>query len=190
MDDEKLEQFKTAENLETAITNLIKEHREAKNKKSTASSLGVMFRVVIPPNTPTIYEEGHQGKDKEENLYKLVNGVRICDYKFEKSTNFENVLADPTCGLSFSRSFSHLKGTQKMLARHANGYKKPGPANVSWWILSKYPMPDGLAFVKDPKNNSHYFLAVTKDMHIDVLVGKLKRIAYHMTIMKDGMTKV
>lgn len=180
-----LEQFKTAEDLEKVIKDLIKEHREARKTK-----LGVMFRVVIPPNSPTIYKEGHQGKDSEGNLYKLVEGVRVCDFKFEKSTNLEYVLPDRTCGLSFSRTFSHLKGTQKMLARHANGYKKPGPANVSWWILSEFPVPGGLEFVPDPKDNSHYFLAVTERMHITVLVGKLKRIAYHMTIMKDNMTKV
>jgi hypothetical protein len=180
-----LELFKTAHDLEKVIKDLINEHREAKKNR-----LGVMFRVVIPPNSPTIYEEGYQGKDKEGNLYKLVQGVRICDYKFEKSTNLEYVLSDRTCGLSFSRTFSHLKGTQKMLARHANGYNKPGPANVSWWILSKCDMPSGLEFIPDPKDNSHYFLAVTERMHITVLVGKLQRIAYHMSVMKDQMTKV
>jgi len=78
-----------------------------------------------------------------------------------------------------------------MLARHAKGYNKPGPANVSWWILSKCDMPSGLKFVQDPKDKAHYFLAVTERMHIDVLVRKLKLklIAYHMTTMKDGMTK-
>jgi len=115
--------------------------------------------------------------------------VRVCDYKFEKSTDLEYVLPDRTCGLSFSRTFSHLKGTQKMLARHAKGYKKPGPANVSWWILSKCDMPKGLEFVPDPKDNSHYFLAVTERMHIDILLGKLKRISFHMNVMIDNMTQ-
>jgi len=183
--DGSLELFKTAHDLEVVIKNLIHEHRDAKKSK-----LGIMFRVVIPPNSPTVYEEGCQGKDKEGNLYKLVNGVRVCDYKFEKSTNLEYVMPDLTCGLSFSRTFSHLKSTQKMLARHAKGYKQPGPANISWWILSKCDMPESLEFVKDPKDNSHYFLAVTKRMHINELVGKLKRIAYHMSIMKDGMVRV
>ncbi len=54
-----LELFKTAHDLEKVIKYLINEHREAKKNR-----LGVMFRVVIPPNSPTIYEEGYQGKDK------------------------------------------------------------------------------------------------------------------------------
>ena len=182
---EPLEQFKTAQDLGDVISKLLKEHREAKRTK-----LGVMFRVVIPPNSATIYEEGHQGRDRGGSLYKLVRGIRVCDFKFEESTNLEYVLPDLSCGLSFSRTFSHLKSTQKMLARHAKGFNKPGPANVSWWILSKCDMPDGLAFVPDPKDTSHYFLAVTKRMHVRELVRKLTLIAYHMTTLRDGMTGV
>ena len=177
-DDEPLLQFKTAEDLKLAVDKLIATHRDAKNK-----NLGIMFRVVVPPNDATTYIEGHQGP------YKLIRGVRVCDYAFEESTGLEWVIPDPTRGLSFSKSYSHLKSTQKMLARHAHGYNKPGPANVSWWILSKCDIPPGLQFVQDPKDNSHYFLAVTERMHINVLVKKLKLIAYHMSIMKDGTAK-
>jgi len=176
-DDEILEQFKTIEDLKFVIDSLIKEHRDAKNSKK----LGVMFRVVIPPNEATTYKEGHQGG------YKLVEGVRVCDYEFETLTGLEYVIPDRTCGLSFSKSFSHLKNTRKMLSKHAKGYKKPGPANIAWWILSQCPIPQGLEFVKDPKNNNHYFLAVTERMHVKTLVTKLKFISFHMTIMKDCM---
>ena len=103
-----LEQFKTAQDLELAIKELITKHREAQN-----NSLGVMFRVQVPPNGITLYTEGHQGADSEGNLYKLVHGVRVCDYNFETSTNLNYVIPDRTCGLSFSRTYSHLKATQK-----------------------------------------------------------------------------
>ena len=179
-----LEQFKTAQDLEVAIKELIAQHRDAQNK-----SLGVMFRVQVPPNSLTLYKEGHQGADSDGNLYKLVHGVRVCDYNFETSTNLNYVIPDSTCGLSFSRTYSHLKATQKMLARHANGYQKPGPANVAWWILGDFAVPDGLEFVPDPKDNSHYVLAVTKRMHIRTLVGKLTLIAYRMHVLRDNMTR-
>jgi hypothetical protein len=138
-----------------------------------------MFRVVVPPNTPTSYQEGHQGP------YKLVEGVRVCDYKFETSTGLDYVLPDRASGLSFSKSFSHLKNTRKMLSRHAKGFNNPGPANMAWWILSECDIPSGLEFVKDPKNNSHYFLAATERMHISTLITKLKLVSYHMSVMKD-----
>ena len=139
-----------------------------------------MFRVVIPPNSETKYVEGHQGP------YDLVMGVRICDYDFEASSGLEWVLPDRTKGLSFSKTFSHLKNTRKMLAKHARGYNEPGPANVAWWILSKCDIPLGLEFIQDPKNKHHYFLAATEKMHIRTLVEKLELIACYMTTMKDA----
>lgn len=172
-----LEQFKTIEDLQYSIESLVKEHRVASNSQS----LGVMFRVVVPPNDATIYKEGFQGG------YRLVEGVRICDYKFETATGLQYVIPDSTCGLSFSKSYSHLKNTRKMLSRHARGYKTPGPAHVAWWILSEFPVPEGMEFVKDAKDNNHYFLAVTERMHVTTLVSKLKSVARHMTIMKDCM---
>jgi len=89
MDDneEILEQFKTAEDLKSAVDKLIKEHRDAKKGK-----LGVMFRVEVPPNASTTYVEGHQGP------YKLVKGVRVGDYAFEESTGLEWVIPDLTKG--------------------------------------------------------------------------------------------
>lgn len=139
-----------------------------------------MFRVVIPPNDATTYIEGTQGP------HKLVEGVRVCDYTFEKSTGLEWVIPDPTSGLSFSRSFSHLKSARKLLSKHAKGKNCPGPANMAWWILEGCDMPSGFAFVQDPRDKNHYFLAVTEKMHISILVRKLKFIAYRMSILKDG----
>lgn len=167
-----VEQFKTVGDLQEAINKLIAEHRTAKRK-----DLGVMFRVVVPPNGPTIYQEGNQGP------YQLIHGVRVGDYTFDST--LEWVLPDPTAGLSFSKSFSHLKSTWKMLRNHAKGKNNPGPANIASWILESRSIPDGMAFVKDPKNNNHYFLAVTHKMHVSKLVSNLKMISHAMTIMRD-----
>lgn len=175
--DGEIDQFKTVEDLRLAIEGLIAAHRDAAKKRP----LGVMFRVVVPPNEATTYVEGAQGP------YQLIQGVRVCDYTFEKNTGLQYVIPDPHSGLSFSKTFSHLNNTRKMLARHAKGYKKPGPANVAWWVLSKCDVPPGLQFVQDPKNKHHYFLAATERMHISELVSKLKLIACHMSIMKDCM---
>lgn len=167
-----VEQFKTVGDLQEAVNRLIAEHRIAKKQK-----LGVMFRVVVPPNSPTIYKDGSQGP------YELASGVRVADYTFDPT--LEWVLPDPTAGLSFSKTFSHLKGTWKMLRRNAKGKNIPGPANVASWILESRDIPAGMAFVKDPKDNSHYFLAVTEKMHISTLVFKLTMIGHAMSIMKD-----
>lgn len=167
-----VEQFRTVGDLQDAVTRLISEHRVAKQKK-----LGVMFRVVVPPNGPTIYQEGSQGP------YPLINGIRIADYTFDST--LEWVLPDPTAGLSFSKSFSHLKSTWKMLRRHALGRHKPGPANIASWILESRDIPDGLAFVKDSKDNNHYFLSVTEKMHVSTLVTKLKLVGHSMSVMRD-----
>lgn len=169
-----VEQFKTVEDLGLVINRLIQEHREAKKRK-----LGVMFRVVVPPNEPTLYQEGSQGP------YTLVSGVRVGDYTFEASSGYEWIVPDPNAGLSFSRTYSHLKSTWKMLRKHAKGANQAGPANVAWWVLENRDMPDGMEFVRDPKRKDHYFLAVTKRMHISTLITNLKFIGYKMTVIKD-----
>lgn len=90
-----VEQFKTVGDLQEAINRLIAEHRTAKRK-----DLGVMFQVVVPPNGPTIYQEGNQGP------YQLIHGVRVGDYTFDST--LEWVLPDPAAGLSFSQSHSAI----------------------------------------------------------------------------------
>ncbi|MGI9279209.1 MAG: hypothetical protein ACR2PX_06215 [Endozoicomonas sp.] len=170
-----IEHFRTVEDLTQKINELIDELRDKKN----SNELGVMFRVVIPPNEPTLYKEGSQGP------YQLVEGVRVCDYKFEKATGLEWVIPDPNAGLSFSKTGSHLKNTRKMLSRHAKGYNSPGPANVAWWILSNFPVPNGLEFKQDSKNKHHYFLAATQKTHVSKLVEKLRWISKRMNIMID-----
>lgn len=169
-----IEQFKTVADIEKVVSALIEEYRVNRKKP-----LGVMFRVAIPPNDATTYTEGTQGP------HKLVAGVRVCDYAFESSTNTEWVIPHPRMGLSFSKTLGHLKRTRKMLSRHAKGYKQPGPANIAWWILEDRDIPKDMAFVQDPDDKQHYFLTVTKRMHVMTLARNLKQIAYKMTIMKD-----
>lgn len=72
-----------------------------------------------------------------------------------------------------------------MLKKHAKGYKRSGPTDVAWWILEKCPIPDGMLFVKDPKQKNHYFLAVTERMHVDALVKKLRFISFRMNLARD-----
>ena len=165
-------QFKTVGELQEAIEKLIHEHRTAKGKK-----LGILFRVVVPPNPATTYAEGSQGP------YTLIHGVRVGDYTFDPS--LEWVLPDPAAGLSFSKSFSHLKNTWKLLKKHAGGKNVPAQANIASWILENRNIPNGMAFTQDPKNNNHYFLSVTEKMHISTLVTNLKLIAHTMSVMKD-----
>jgi len=169
-----VEQFKTVDDIRDVINTLIEEYRNAKKGK-----VGVLFRVKVPPNSSTLYKEGHQGN------FRLVQGVRVGDYTFDKNSNFEWVLEDREAGLSFSKTFSHLKGKQKMLSKHAMGYQKPGPADVAWWILESNELPDGMEFVRDPDDRSHYFLAVTRRMHISKLVENLKFISFRMNLAKD-----
>lgn len=165
-------QFKTVGELQEAIDKLIQEHRTAKGKK-----LGILFRVVVPPNPATTYVEGSQGP------YTLIQGVRVGDYTFDQT--LEWVLPDPAAGLSFSKSFSHLKNTWKMLKKYAGKNGSSGSANVASWILENRHLPRGMAFTQDPKNNNHYFLSVTEKMHVSTLVTNLKLVAHSMTIMKD-----
>jgi len=168
-------QFKTVEDLRAVISDLIIQHREAKRVK-----LGVMFRVVIPPNTATLYEEDHQGPG-----IVLVEGVRVGDYKFETSSALEWVIPCDQSGLSFSRTWSHLKDTRNMLKRFNKIDDIQQPTNVGWWILDDERVPKDMKFVLDKKKKNHYFLTVTKRMHISDLVSKLEWVAQRMSIIKD-----
>lgn len=166
-------QLKTLENLEEKINALIIEHR-----KRRGSQLGVVFRTVIEPNKPTLYEQGHHGKGA------LHQGVRECDYKI--STADPNwVLASNEHGLSFSATVDHAVGTMKFLG----GFQKKGTRiNCAYWILEdSESIPEGMAFVQDPDNPEHYLLAVTRDMKITDLISKLKWISQRMAVM-SGLT--
>ena len=164
-------QLKTLENLEQKITNLIREHQKFEN-----SHLGIVFRTVIDPNGPTLYEKGHHGKGN------INSGVRECDYKL--STADRNwVLASKEHGLSFSSTMRHATGTMNFLG----GFQKKGTKiRCAYWILEDSKViPEDMEFIQDPDNAEHYLLTITKDMPISELVKKLQWIANHMTVMND-----
>jgi hypothetical protein len=166
-------QLKTFENIGEKIRSLILEHR-----KRGGSHLGVVFRTVIEPNDPTLYQEGHHGKGG------INQGVRECDYKLSKADpNW--VLANKTHGLSFSASVDHALKITKFLG----GFQKKGTRlNCAYWILeNNNAIPEDMEFVQDPDDPDHYLLTITKDMKITDLVAKLTWINNRMTIMA-GLT--
>ena len=166
-----IHQLKTLENLEQKIDLLIQEPR-----KREGSHLGVVFRTVIEPNSPTLYEPGHHGKGG------IQQGVRECDYKLSPADpNW--VLASDEHGLSFSASMRHAVDTIKFLGKFQ---KKGTHVNCAYWILeNSESIPKDMAFVQDPDNPEHYLLTITKDMPISDLVRKLQWISQHMTVMND-----
>lgn len=164
-------QLKTLENLQQKIAQLIVQHRN-----HPGSHLGVVFRTVIDPNSPTIYQEGHHGKGG------IRRGIRECDYKLSKADpNW--VLASTEHGLSFSSTMKHAVGTMEFLG----GFQKKGTKiNCAYWILEDSKViPEDMEFVQDPDNPEHYLLTITKDMLISDLVKKLQWISDHMTVMND-----
>jgi hypothetical protein len=121
---------------------------------------------------PTLYTESLEGR------YRTVMGIRICDYRF--SPDLKWVLPDDQMGLSFSGTWQNLKGVYKMVSRG-----KGKPVDV-YWVISGADIPEGLAFVEDrnPKNKSHFFLAVTQQMTAVALVEKLKWVADRMSVIR------
>lgn len=164
-------QLKTLENIELKIQSLILEHR-----KRSGSHLGVVFRTVIDPNGPTLYEKGHHGKGG------INHGVRECDYKLSPSDpNW--VLASSEHGLSFSVTMRHAVNTINFLGQFQ---KKGTKVNCAYWILEdSSAIPEDMEFVQDPDNPEHYLLTITRDMKITDLVFKLRWIAQRVAVMND-----
>lgn len=162
-------QLKTFVSIEKKIEALIKNHRDFKSGK-----LGVLFRVIVSPNSSTLYKEGHQGKSK------LHQGVRECDYKFSAS-NPDWIEPSDHHGLSFSSTFNQTKFTLDLLGKFQ---KDKTRINTAYWILEDSKcIPDGMALKQDPTNPEHYLLVVTEQMLLTTLVKKLKIVAYRMTVM-------
>jgi len=174
-------QLKTVQNLAERIDLLVKKHRSLNGKilrdgKVDLKALALVFRTVIEPNAPTLYEEGHHGRGK------LVDGVRECDFKFRDS-NPDWIEASDEHGLSFSSTTEHTISTMRFLGKFQ---KKGTQVNCAYWILEDTDwLPDGLEFIQDPDNDQHYLLAVKEDMLVSKLVEKLKFIGIRMAVMKD-----
>lgn len=162
-------QLKILENIADVITKLLEKNKKLKDGHPT-----IFFRTVIEPNDTTLYKEGFHGKGV------LNHGVRGCDYKFS-AANPDWVEASDAHGLSFSSTMEHAVGTIKFLGK----FQKPGTKiKCAYWILEDNPMfPADMKFVVDPDNSSHYLLVITKGMHINELVTKLKQISHRMTVM-------
>lgn len=166
-------QLKTFVSIEQKINDLIAKYRDLKK-----GHVGVLFRVVIAPNAPTVYKSGHHGKGS------FHHGVREVDYKFSKS---DPAWIEPSDhhGLSFSSTFNQTKFTIDLLGKFQ---KKKTKINTAYWIFEdSKSIPSGMAFRQDPNNPEHYFLVVTERMKITTLVINLKMIAHRMSIMK-GLT--
>jgi hypothetical protein len=123
-------------------------------------------------------KKGHHGKGH------LRDGVRECDYKFNKSDPSWIEPSD-SHGLSFSSTFNQTKFTIDLLGKFQ---KKKTKINTAYWILEDSNcIPKGMALKQDPNNDEHYLLVVTEPMLITTLVRNLKLISYRMTVMK-GLT--
>lgn len=164
-----IHQLKILENISEILKVLEEKHNALKSRKP-----GVVFRTVIEPNTPALYQKGFHGKST------LNEGVRGCDFKFS-AANPDWVEASSEHGLSFSATMDHAISTIRFLGK----FQKPGTkVNCAYWILENNPMiPEDMEFVQDPENPSHYLLTITKGMHISDLVSKLRRIEHRMTVM-------
>lgn len=164
-------QLKTVQDIGERVDNLIQTYRGLK-----AGSLGVIFRTLIDPNGPTVYEKGFHGKGN------LFDGVRECDYVFSTSDPGW-IMPSLKKGLSFSSTVKHTIGTMKFLG----GFQKKGTKmRCAYWILEdNEAIPDNMEFIQDPDNSEHYLLCVTKRMHLSELVSKLNFIAQRMAVMND-----
>jgi len=152
------------------INVLISKYRDLKK-----GNVGVLFRVVIEPNSSTIYKDGYHGKGV------LHHGVREADYKFSQSDPFW-IEASDHHGLSFSSTFNQTKFTIDLLGKFQ---KKKTKINTAYWIFEDSQcIPNGMAFKQDRNNSEHYLLVVTERMKITTLVTNLKMIAHRMTVMK------
>lgn len=166
-------QLKTFVSIEQKINELIVKYRSLKG-----GAINVFFRVIVEPNSATLYKEGHQGRGI------LHSGVREADYKFSTSDPFWIEPSD-THGLSFSSTFNQTKFTIDLLGRFQ---KNKTQINTAYWILEDSQwIPKGMAFRQDPRNPEHYLLAVTERMKLTTLVNNLQMISHRMTVMK-GLT--
>lgn len=133
----------------------------------------VLARPIPEGGSPIFYRQCDVPPGRE-----LVQGIQICDYCF--STCKKWVLPHNQMGLSFSAHWQHLKGIYKLKAS-----KNPGKSVDVYWVLEKADLPPDLEFVKDQKDDRHYFLTVTKKMTVETLVSKLNWVADRMAIIKD-----
>ena len=150
----------------------IKQYKSLTDLKKFISELGnYKARPIVRGEHPTLYNEKLEGK------YRTFMGIRYCDYKFSPDNQW--ILPDNQMGLSFSATWDNLKFAHGIFSR---GKK---PVDV-YWMLSEADIPPGLKFVEDQKNVGHYFLTVTERMRPEVLVTKLKFIAFRLSVIRNA----
>jgi len=152
------QQFKTLADLKDIISDLEK----------------IVARPTLHLSHPTLYRKRDTAAGD-----RIIKGVRVKDWFFSEDEKW--IKAHDQMGLSFSSSFSNLKGVYKQKKKHNQGKK----VDV-YWILEAADLPADMAFVKDKRKSGHYYLTVTKDMTVPDLVKKLKKIARDMTKIKEG----
>lgn len=123
---------------------------------------------------PTLYR-----KRDVANGDVLLKGVREKDWFFSEDGHW--VLPHDQMGLSFSSHWQHLKGVYKMKQKH-----NPGSAIDVYWVLEGADLPSGMQFKPDLRKQGHYLLTVTEPMTLSQLVGKLKRVAQRMSVIREG----
>lgn len=109
----------------------------------------------------------------------VIYGVRKRDYLFSDDEKW--VLPHPQMGLSFSAHWQHLKRIYRLKKKVTKGK----PIDV-FWVVETVDIPDGLAFLPDPKDNKHYLLVVTHRMRAEDLVAKLTWMADRMSVIRDA----
>ncbi|MGN0920198.1 MAG: hypothetical protein ACI4NJ_00575 [Cellvibrio sp.] len=135
---------------------------------------GMLMRPTLRMSHPTLYRRRDVGKSES-----LVKGVRVKDWLF--SSDMKWVMPHDQMGLSFSSSYSNLKQVFKLKERH-----NPGKRIDIFWVLEQSDLPEGLKFEADRNKKGHYFLTVTKQMHVSTLVKCLAHIAQHMSVIRNA----
>ncbi len=136
---------------------------------------GFRARPIRKGEHPTLYSLGDAHNANS-------HGIRYRDYLFDADGAW--VLPHDQKGLSFSGTWKHLSGVYKMFSRGQS--KSPDV----YWTLSVVDLPFGLKFEQDrspsSKAKGHYFLTVTKKMHVSQLRDKLLWVADRMQRIESG----
>ena len=134
----------------------------------------ILTRPTLRLSHPTLYRKRDTAKGDI-----ILQGVREQDWFFSADKKW--VLPHDQMGLSFSANFKNLK----RVYRNKKRYNPEKQVNV-YWVLEQADLPPGMLFVKDKKDDDHYFLTVTERVTLFKLVQKLKAIARRMSVITDA----
>ncbi|MDN3638181.1 hypothetical protein QWY82_05075 [Simiduia curdlanivorans] len=134
----------------------------------------ILLRPTRNLSHPKLYRRRDIGKSE-----RMIKGIRVKDWFM--SVDEKWVIPHDQMGLSFSSNYKNLKSVYKLKQRH-----NPSSKIHVFWVLEEADIPAGLKFMPDREKKGHYFLTVTEQMLLSVLVSKLKLIAQRMSIIRDG----